>query len=102
MENFHENKPFNVKSSFWQIQSVKVTVDRQGHIASVYLLLANPAMHQYTKKVYQSISDFVQNFGNPAEFSEKGISDACVGTWVESSEYIEILDEEPNQTKSMF
>jgi len=96
MEN---SEKIQVKSNFWMVKSCRTTMDRNGNIASVYLLLANPSIHEYTKKLYFTIGDFVDVFGQPVEFSEKGISAACVGTWLELTENMELLDEEPIQTK---
>lgn len=96
-ENYE--KPILLKSNFRQVQSVKVNFDRDWNTASLYMLLSNPKIHQYEKKQYFTISDFVNVFGNPVEFSEAGISAACVGSWIEIQEYMQILDEEPIQNK---
>lgn len=97
MEN---SEKIQVKSNFWNVKSCRCTMDRNWNIASVYLLLSNPAIHEYTKKLYFTIGDFVDAFGQPVEFSEKGISAACVWTWLEITENMEILEEEPVQTKT--
>lgn len=91
-----------LKKTYWQIQSVKTNFDRNGNVASLYMLLANPKIHQYIKKLYFTISDFVDHFGNPTEFTEVGISAACVGLRVQLNEFMEVLEEEPVQTKSPF
>lgn len=88
-----------IKKTYWQIASLRAGVDRNGNIASIYLLLTNPSVHQYTKKVFFTVSDFIDTFGQPSEFSEAGLSAAVVGAWLEASEYIELLDEEPIQNK---
>ena len=99
-ENFDEK--LLLKTNYWQIQSVKVNFDRNWNVASMYILFANPKMHQYTKRQYLTVSDFVDYFGNPSEFTEQGISAMIVGTWIKVSEFMEILDEEPMQTKNSF
>lgn len=91
-----------VKKNFWQIAKVRTGVDRNGNISSVYILLHNPEIHQYTKKLFFTIEDFVEIFGQPVEFTTAGISSACVGTRVNLAEYIELLDEEPTQSKNVF
>ncbi len=91
-----------VKKNFWQIAKVRTWVDRNGNISSVYILLNNPDIHQYTKKLFFTIEDFVNIFGQPVEFTTAGISSACVGTRVNLAEYIELLDEEPVQSKNVF
>lgn len=89
-----------VKKNFWHVKSCRVAVDRQWNVSSVYLLLANEKVHEYTKKLYFSIGDFVDAFGQPVEFTEVGISSICVWSWIELSENMEVLEEEPVQTKS--
>ena len=90
-----------IKKNYWQITSVNVGIDRNGNVGSVYLLLANSKVHQYTKKLFFPIEQYVKFFGQPTEFSKFGISSACVGLWLEISEYLDILEEEPEQTKSL-
>ena len=41
-----------LKKTYWQIHSVKTNFDRNGNVASLYMLLANPKIHQYTKIYY--------------------------------------------------
>lgn len=91
-----------VKKNYRQIAKVRTGVDRNGNISSVYILLHNPEIHQYTKKLFFTIEDFVEIFGQPVEFTTAGISSACVGTWVNLAEYVELLTEEPEQVKTLF
>ncbi|MBB1578382.1 MAG: hypothetical protein HG424_000130 [candidate division SR1 bacterium] len=93
------NEIFKFKKNNWLIQSVNVNFDRNGNVASMYLLLANPRLHQYTKKVYLTVGDFVDIFGQPGEFSKEGISAITVGNWVEITESMELLEEEPIQDR---
>nr|DAE92764.1 MAG TPA: hypothetical protein [Inoviridae sp. ctjYd14] len=93
------NEIFKFKTNNWLIQSVNVNFDRNWNVASMYLLLANPKLHQYTKKVYLTVEDFVDIFGQPWEFSKEGISAITVGNWVEITESMELLDEEPVQAR---
>ena len=46
-----------------------------------------------------TVGDFVDIFGQPWEFSKEGISAITVGNWVEITESMELLDEEPVQDR---
>lgn len=94
-----ETTQYLIKKNFWQIKSIRTNFDRNGNVASVYLLLSNEKIHKYTKTIYYHIWDFVAIFGQPVEFSEAGLSAACVGQWIQVFETMELLDEEPVQMK---